>query len=94
MEDPSRTTVALKTETSRLCLGTGLWGSVEVCDSGDSCGGGGLPVPSLRFLLLQLERNTVLVAEERTVVSSPGLKQRVNLPELRILMVPRLPLKT
>lgn len=88
--DPAQTTVALKTKTSKLCLGMGLWKTMIL----EILGMRRLPVPSPRFLLPQLEWNKVLVqkTEGGSVVYSwlwflaLSLKKGLS-PELRLLIV-------
>lgn len=91
MEDPSQTTVALKTD-KQIMLGEKFVGS---CDFGDSwCEG--LPVLGLRFLLPHQERNKELKAKEAgtergaelAVLSGPGLKESIDLPKQRTLIGP------
>lgn len=88
MEDPSQTTVALKIETSRLCSGIRLGRAVI------------LEILGVREALCSMfahwEKNKELVAEEEerecyrvelALVSGSGLKESVDLPEQRILIV-------
>lgn len=91
MEDPSQTTVVLKTD-KQIMLGDKFVGS---CDFGDSwCEG--LPVLGLRFLLPHQDRNEELVTKEvetkrgaeLAVLSGPGLKERIDLPKQRTLIGP------